>query len=572
MESSRINEKRVNFLDPNYKQIVVQYQGDIAGEIARKPGYYLTLINERYAIISLPRNENIKLGDKDFKSIVFIKESAFYGLQSISPLITSEIIYAQIEGNPLYLTGKGVTVGIIDTGIDYLNEEFMDKDGKSRISLIWDQTIYEEKLDGTVPVGVIYSKDEINKAIEAYKKGEDPYKIVPSKDENGHGTSMTGIIGGTGKNPEFKGAAPDCDILAIKLLEAKTEMASGNFTVPLYSLAFVLIAINYLVEYSIKNRKPMVIYLPLGNSGGNHKGAGLLEDYLDSIAINSGIVVVAGTGNEGAAGGHTSGTISMIGESKTVPLYISEAQKILPVFVWIDSPNIMTLDIISPSGETTGSIPIIVNSQETYTFIFEQTKVSVNYSLPEEYSGDELISILFENLQLGTWNLRLTGISIMNGRYNIWLPIQGITLGDTKFLAPDPYGTMTNPGTSSSVVTVACYNQNNNNLVNSSGWALSYDYIDRIDVAAGGIDVKAIAPNNKVRVVNGTSVSAAVVAGACALLFEWGIVNGNSPHMYAQTVKTYLTRGTYKYSEEIYPNPRVGYGFLKMLGVFEFMK
>ena len=126
-------------------------------------------------------------------------------------------------------------------------------------------------------------------------------------------------------------------------------------------------------------------------------------------------------------------------------------------------------------------------------------------------------------------------------------------------VSSDPYGTITNPGTSDYIITVAAYNQNNNNIVNYSGMAFLDDYIDRIDVAAGGVNALTVAPNNKTAIVNGTSVSAAVVAGACAMLFQWGIVDGNDPYIYSQTIKAYLARGTIKRSGDIYPNPQWGY-------------
>ena len=61
---------------------------------------------------------------------------------------------------------------------------------------------------------------------------------------------------------------------------------------------------------------------------------------------------------------------------------------------------------------------------------------------------------------------------------------------------------------------------------------VSYD-CGAIDVAAGEVNALTVSPNNKTAVVNGTSVAAAIVAGACSMLFEWGDVQGNNPNMYA---------------------------------------
>lgn len=571
MKNILSNAPKNIFLDKNYKQMVVQYQGDIMEEIKNIPGFYVTIISDSYAVISLPKNKEISLGDKDLKSIVYIRPEELYILESISPMESAEITYFQIEDNPLYLTGKQVTIGVIDTGIDYLNQEFMNASGFTRIKEIWDQNINseDENVDSNVLFGSVYSENKINEAIVAMRKGEDPYKIVATKDEIGHGTSMTGIMAGTGNDPRFKGAAPNSDIVVVNLLEAGYE---SEYAVPVYNLASIFTAIQYLVEYAKKNEKPMIIYLPLGNNAGNHKGGGLLEDYIDSISINIGIVFVTGAGNEGASGGHTSGIITKSGLSKLVPLYISPEQKKISVSIWVDLPDIMTLDIISPSGEESGTIPTIVNTKSKYTFVFEKTNIEVYYYLPEESSGDELIRVVFKNLQPGTWNLKLTASSVVSGKFNAWIPVRGITVGDTKFLSPDPYKTMTDPGTATSIITVASYNQNNNNWVNSSGWEGIEDPIDRIDVAAGGVNIQTIAPNNKIAIVNGTSVAAAVVVGACALLFEWGIIDGNDPYMNSQTLKTYITTGTYKRSGDTYPNAQWGYGALKMLGIFGYIK
>ncbi|NFR88464.1 peptidase S8, partial [Clostridium botulinum] len=160
---------------------------------------------------------------------------------------------------------------------------------------------------------------------------------------------------------------------------------------------------------------------------------------------------------------------------------------------------------------------------------------------------------------------------VLDGAYDIWIPQYGLSIGDTSLSPSDPFGTFTNPGGSTSIITVAAYNQNNNNIVNYSGMSFLDDYIDRVDIAAGGVNALTVAPNNKTKIVNGTSVAAAVVAGTCAILFEWGIIEGNDPYMYSQTMKTYLTRGTRKRPGDTYPNPEWGFGILDVLGIFSNM-
>ena len=57
-------------------------------------------------------------------------------------------------------------VGIIDTGIDYLNPEFTDSNGKTRILKIWDQSLKTDKYPKDMFYGTEYSEEEINQAIE----------------------------------------------------------------------------------------------------------------------------------------------------------------------------------------------------------------------------------------------------------------------------------------------------------------------------------------------------------------------------------------------------------------------
>lgn len=170
------------------------------------------------------------------------------------------------------------------------------------------------------------------------------------------------------------------------------------------------------------------------------------------------------------------------------------------------------------------------------------------------------------------WEIMLISKQFNKGSYNAWIPQKGITVSDTKLIPSDPYGTITIPGDSKYVITTAAYNQNNNNIVDYSGVSLRNIILDQIDVVEGGEGSITVAPNNEVAVVSGTSVSAAVVAGVCLLLFQWGIIDGYNPYMYSETVKSYLIRGTVKREGDIYPNPEWGYGILNVFGIFENMK
>lgn len=560
------------FHDINYDHYIVQYQGNIQQDITQEPSHYLTIINDRYAIISLPNNVEISVGDPEYPSIVYVKPVEMYTLQQITPTEASQVGFLQLD-LPLTLNGSGVNIAILDTGIDYLSEEFMRDNGETRIECIWDQTIPSngKTLDYFIPYGTVYEKDDIQSAIQAAREGKSPYDIVPTIDEIGHGTNMAGIIGATGKNPQLKGVVPNCDFVIVKLIEDFSYKSQFNVKVPLYNITTIFAALEFLYRYSLTSSKPMVILFPLGTNLGNHYGTGILEQYIESLSQNSGLVVVVPTGNQRDKGCHASGILSEPGELHIVEVDVSPEQNSLWMDIWVDSPNIMSVEIISPSGESTGVIGAVINSTEYYDYIFEKTSVKVNYYLPEDITGDELIRIRFYDIQSGIWKLRLITNTVLKGNFNAWIPEEGLTVGGTHFSHADPFGTSTNPSNSPYVISVAAYNQNNNYLLNYSGAGFNDLKFNYVDIAAGGVNAIAVAPNNEIATVNGTCVAAAVVAGACAMLFEWGFTRLNDPYMYSQSIKTYIARGAVQRLGDIYPNPQWGYGLLNILQMFQNM-
>lgn len=556
--------------DPNFYHYLVQYQGDVEAEIASYPNYKVNIINNDHAILSVRKDIEIIFGKRLFSTVVLIKIPEFYTLQQISPVEASSARFLQLD-LPLNLTGKGVNVAIIDTGIDYLNEEFMKQNGETRIDCIWDQTVISDKEVDELPVafGTVYTKDDIQSAINAYKEGRNPYEIVSTRDTIGHGTNFAGIIGATGKNPNLKGVVPDCDFVVVKLIEDISFKDSFKAQIPVFNITAIFAALEFIYRYSLSSLKPMVIYFPLGSNLGSHDGENFLDQYIRTILTNRGITLVTGAGNQRVNGEHTFGLISKAGGTREVEIDVSPEKKDLWVEIWIGVPNIMSVEIISPSGESSGISDALLNAFIVYKYLFEKTSVSMNYFIPEVNTGNELIRIRFYNLQPGLWKLRLIGNQILDGRFDIWMIQSDLTPGTARFTSADTYGTITNPSNSQNIIKVAAYNQSNDNITSYSG----VDFVDKnsnmIDIAAGGVDAITVAPNNGTAIVNGTSVAAAIVAGACAMLFEWGIIEGNDPTMYTLTLKTYLARGAMGRASDIYPNPNWGYGRLNILYMFE---
>ena len=177
---------------------------------------------------------------------------------------------------------------------------------------------------GNVYIGSEYSNDDINRAIANSKKGLDPYEIVPSKDEVGHGTSMAGIIGARGYNSDIEGVANDCEFIIVKLLPSPNYqkiLRENNLPIiPAYNSSEVLSSIEYLRRSAYKLRRPIILYLGVGSYNGSHDGYNITSRFITSIARKRDIVFVNGTGNAGNDEGHATNFISNNGEIKIIEL------------------------------------------------------------------------------------------------------------------------------------------------------------------------------------------------------------------------------------------------------------
>lgn len=556
------------YYDPETLNYLIQYKGNFKEKIDKISYACGDIITETIGVISV-RSKDLDRLLREIPEIIFHSFRVMYVLQDISPSSVDNI--NNIKINPyLNLTGKNVLIGIVDTGIDYLNEEFIREDNTSRIISIWDQTIMNNT-DNSVYMGQTFSNDQINNAIMAYRNNEDPYKIVPVRDDIGHGTKVAGIIGAKGYNNQFQGIAPDSNFVIVKLFESPNYgnqlKENGIEYVPVYGDAEIVAGLEYLKRIAIEQKNPMVIYLGVGSSEGCHDGTNLISRYVSSLGSNRGLCFVTGSGNEGDSQGHASGYIKTLGDVKVVDLKIPRELKTFNFNIWVRRPNAASINVISPTGESSSIIKAKIGTVQTIKFVFLSTTMTVRYYNPESFTGHQVIRVEFLNIKPGIWSFNLIGEYITDGRFDIWLPPKNTLPENTVFLEPDPFNTITMPSEAVNVVTVAYYG-NNNSLIAASGKGFNTNNLINPDISTIGINILTTKVSGGVTTFSGSSAAAAIVAGACALILQWGIVDGNDLTMYTIKVRSYLIYGAFRNQLFAYPNRENGYGDLDLLGTF----
>jgi subtilisin family serine protease len=524
----------------------------------------LNIINFFYAIVHLPVSE---MTDNVILRRGYASIPSLFGLVSEESIESSGIL--RIRNVPNFdLRGKGVLIGFADTGIDYTNPIFQYADKTTKIASIWDQTIISDQLPGGMAYGTEYTREQINEALKA----EDPFSIVPSRDENGHGTMIAGIAAGNEvPASRFYGVAPDAELVVVKLKRAKPYLNSF-FRIPEDAVTYqendLIFGLQYLINYATRVNKPIVICIAIDTAQYAHDGRGTTSSWLSFQASNAGIAILMPTGNEGAAKRHYYGVIDEKGYN-TVELNVGPNESGFSMELWGTSPNIFYIDITSPSGEYIPRIAGRLNETRKISFIFEPTIIIVDYQMIETQSGDQLILLRFTNPSQGIWKFNVYGRGIVPMNFNIWLPMNNFITAGTFFINSDPNITLLSLACANTPITVTAYDTRNNSLYIDAG--RGYTRIDYIkpDIAAPGVNILSPSLNHGFVEVTGTSTAVAHTAGIAAMLFEWGIVKGNYPRMSTQDMKIFMIRGAKRNIGTQYPNKEWGYGILDIFNVFD---
>lgn len=537
----------------------------------------IDFVNSTLAVVYVPLST---VTPSTYTSYTYSAVPKLYSLLDVTSMDAAGITPAG-ELPVLNNQGAGVIVGFVDTGINYTDSLFRNVDGSTRIIGIWDQTNNSDNSNNienetvkpfsafSALYGTQYTAEEINLALNS----DNPASIVPTRDENGHGTFLASIAAGNrDERAGFSGAAPQASIAMVKLKPAKQYLRDFYLIqdgAEAYQENDIMMGVSYLYFLARKYSMPLVVCIPLGTNMGSHMGMSRLGQYLNQVSLSNGSAVITAAGNETGARHHFRAVMDADTDEVTAELRVGEREAGFSMELWAENMGAYTVGFISPTGEVAREISIPLRGENTVSFLLEQTQITVYTQIADVSSGSQFIFMRFENPMSGIWRILIRNSLDIRETFHIWLPVRGFISDETYFLRPDPDTIITDPGNARYPITVTAYDHTKNSIYIHASRGYSLSGRIKPDLAAPGVNILgASVSGRRLTRMSGTSVSAAHLAGAAAILLNWGVLNANYPYLNTPVLKSIFVRGAQRNPALTYPNREFGYGTLNLYEAF----
>ena len=354
------------------------------------------------------------------------------------------------------VSGRGVVIGIIDSGIDFRHHDFRNGDGSTRIKYLLDLSTPGPDYSGTA-----YDEDDINNALNGIVG-------LGETDASGHGTHVAGIAAGDGMDGygygNYAGVAPEADLVIVK---ATRDMEGREFL-----SSDQIIALTFIDSVAQVLDQPWVANLSLGGHNGAHDGTSSMERFIDSMVGpgKPGKVVVTVAGNDGDMDVHARTDLGASSDSKIsiqVFQYFPQSgpgNDLVVISGWYDGDYSIGVDLIAPSGEKYGPVlPGNVFDRKTdngAVYIwngFYENNGSYKPGL-NPFNGDRefYIQIIDEDENQtpasGEWQMKFSGIG---GEVDAWLASASMDAGFVQ--GNVAFGKLSIPGTARNSITAAAF-------------------------------------------------------------------------------------------------------------------
>jgi len=395
------------------------------------------------------------------------------------------------------LTGKGVVIGIIDSGIDWQHEDFIRPDGTSRILAIWDlfDNSYESSAGsvGSKPpvylerqskwLGTVYTNSQINSALKGTA-------TVNSTDKFGHGTAVTGTAAGNGRatangvpSGTYTGVAPDADLIIVKAMEC-----DGFSTV-------ATLTSEWIIEYAKSLGKPVVVNMSYGGQFGSHDGTSDGEQFIDSLTGSGkpGKIITVAAGNDGRYSLHASGRFG--------PKRPGQADNVSsPIELYVKSPAVINGVFNTEDDWCIGfrsNNPIFAGTDDKPVpiFIFRANGV-LDYQVSGTFKSPTSADLFLKSLRLSiaqtpektdTLQMKLPvgnymfwgfgdGPKVKDGRFDLY-SVESASSNKAFFgMGTDKTGIVSSPGNAKNAITVGSFDFRDS-WINSNGEMTTYNLL-----------------------------------------------------------------------------------------------
>ena len=548
-------------------RVIVRYYGDLYEVERQLPEVQVIPLYHQYGIVRVPEEQLEALAALPQIQYMEKPKEVYFSLDAGRGASCIHSVQGNINADQEYkagdlkngLTGRGVIVGVADSGIDLTHPAFRNPDGTTRILALWDQS-------GTADLSVgLEAPERYRQGVEWTKEQIDPVLLgertdisLPGDTGSGHGTAVTGVAAGNGSGStgrRYRGIAIESPIIFVKL-----STSGEGFS----RTTEVMEALDYIVRKAELFGMPVSINVSYGNNNGAHDGSSLFEGYITELAGVWKNVISIAAGNEGDARHHA--RVRLEYEPRRVRFVIGEQERSLSLQLWKQYVDDFTIFLEAPDG-TRG---FIEDTREVKRYEMQGTSVYVYYGEPTPAHINQEIYMEWlppegqgGTLQQGVWGLWLIPEKITEGVVQMWLPTTEHIGLSTGFLQPEPDTTLTIPATADGIVSVGAYQVSNDVAASFSGRGDTADGRRAPTLVAPGVDVVTAAPGGRYVARTGTSIASPFVAGAAALIMEWGIVQGNDPYLYGEKVKAYLMKGARRLpGQESVPDKKAGWGAL----------
>jgi minor extracellular serine protease Vpr len=193
----------------------------------------------------------------------------------------ADVLQAGNGNLPKQYKGKNVIIGMIDTEFDIHHPDFLGSTGKTRFIALWDQSDSTDTLHNGFSYGTMKSGDALNS------------DTTLGLDGDFHGTLMTSYASGSDTTTPYYGMAPEASIIGVKYTGTYIE-------------SDVINGLKWMFGIADSLGLPCVVSMSIGIATGPHDGTSLVDRVIDSVTSKAGHIVVGAIGNDGIKKSHIS--------------------------------------------------------------------------------------------------------------------------------------------------------------------------------------------------------------------------------------------------------------------------